>query len=341
MDRYDRQVRFSGFGESGQENLSRSTVMIMGAGALGTHAAELLTRMGVSKLITIDMDIVELTNLHRQTLYTEEDVELMKPKVEALKEKLQQINSDVEIKTLNTELSSHNIIGILKEHQPDIVIDAMDHFEIRFLINEACHKLDIPWVYGAAVGSKGSVYAIDFEGPCLKCLMATMPQTGESCEINGVLPPVITQTASLEVSEVIRFLSGEGFSKKLITIDTFGMNYRTMNIDALKNDDCTVCGQQKYEHLEKETFKPVQSNCGRVFTLRFDEGIFNDEVNGEIIKENRFVKFINYDGYEMTLFNDGRMNVYGLEGQDEAEALYREIADGLQANLNRDRKSVV
>src|SRR5690625_1720216 len=158
----------------------------------------------------------------------------------------------------------------------------MDHFEIRFLINEACHKLDIPWIYGAAVGSKGSVYAIDYEGPCLKCLMATMPQTGESCEINGVLPAVITQTAGFEVSEAIRFLSGEGFSKKLVTIDTFGINYRTMNIDALKDDDCIVCGQHKYEHLERETFRPVQSNCGRVFTLRFDESIFNEEMNGEV-----------------------------------------------------------
>src|SRR5690625_2446283 len=122
MDRYDRQVKFTGFGEAGQENLSRSAIMIMGAGALGTHAAELLTRMGAGKLIVIDMDIVELTNLHRQTLYTEEDVQLMKPKVEALKEKLEQINSEVEIKTLNTELNSHNIIGILQEHQPGIVI---------------------------------------------------------------------------------------------------------------------------------------------------------------------------------------------------------------------------
>ncbi|SOC40710.1 HesA/MoeB/ThiF family protein [Salinicoccus kekensis] len=330
MERYDRQVRFTGFGESGQEHLSQAAIMVMGAGALGTHAAELLTRMGAGKLIVIDMDIVELTNLHRQTLYTEEDVRLMKPKVEALKEKLQQINSEVEIKNINTELNSHNIIGILQEHQPDIVIDAMDHFEIRFLINEACHKLGIPWVYGAAVGSKGSVYGIDFNGPCLKCLMGTMPQTGESCEINGVLPPVITQTAGIEVSEAIRFLSGAGFSKKLITIDTFGMNYKTMNVDALKDENCGVCGQHKYDHLEKETFRPVQSNCGRVFTLRFDDEIFEEEMRGEIIKENHFVKFISYNGYEMTLFKDGRMNVYGLDGQEEAEELYKEIAGSLK-----------
>ena len=333
MDRYDRQVRFGAFGESGQQNLSNSSIMVMGAGALGTQVSELLTRMGAGKLIVIDMDIVEMTNLHRQTLYNEDDVKLMRPKVEALKQKLQEINSDVEIITLNTELASHNILGILKEHQPDIVIDSMDHFEIRFLINEACHKLNIPWVYGAAVGSKGSVYAIDFDGPCLKCLMNTMPATGESCEINGVLPPVITQTAGIEVSEAIRFLSGESFSKKLITIDTFGMNYKTMNIDGLKNEDCIVCGQHKYEHLETDTFMPVQSNCGRVYTLRFDDDIFDAGVPGTIVKQNRFVKFIAYNGYDMTLFKDGRMNVYGLDGQNEAEELYREVDRKLSVKL--------
>ena len=333
MDRYDRQVKFEGFGKDGQQSLRNSKIMVMGAGALGTQVSELLTRMGAGKLIAVDKDIIEMTNLHRQTLYTEEDVKLMKPKVDALKEKLQQINSEVEIITLNTELAPHNILKILKEHKPDIVIDSMDHFEIRFLINEACHKLNIPWVYGAAVGSKGSVYAIDSSGPCLKCLMDTMPATGESCEINGVLPPAITQTAGIEVSEAIRFLSGKGFSKKLNTIDTFGMNYKTMNIDALKDHDCLVCGQHKYEHLEKDTFRPVQSNCGRVYTLRFDDDIFHKEISGEIIKQNKFVKFITYNGYDMTLFKDGRMNVHGLDGQDEAERLYREIDGKLSVKL--------
>src|SRR5699024_3111913 len=100
MDRYDRQVKFRGFGGSGQEKLKQSTVMVMGAGALGTHVSELLTRMGAGQLVVIDMDIIEMTNLHRQTLYTEKDVQLMKPKVEALKEKLEEINSEVEIITL-------------------------------------------------------------------------------------------------------------------------------------------------------------------------------------------------------------------------------------------------
>lgn len=333
MQRYDRQMKFNSFGVSGQQNMMASTIMVMGAGALGTQVSELLTRMGAGRLIVIDMDIVEMTNLHRQTLYTEQDVERMTPKVEALKEKLQEINSDVDITTINSELDPHNISPMLEQYQPDMVIDSMDHFEIRFLINEACHKYNIPWIYGAAVGSKGSVYAIDFEGPCLKCLMELMPATGESCELNGVLPPVITQVASMEVSEAIRFLSGEGFSKKLISIDTFKMSYQTMNVDALKNDECEICEHSRYEQLERDTFMAVQPNCGNVYTLRFKDDIFHEEIPGSIIKQNQFVKFLSYKEYDMTLFKDGRMNVYGLNEQSEADHLYKEIINQVNTTV--------
>lgn len=329
MNRYDRQIKFNEFGMQGQENLLSSTIMVMGAGALGTHVSEMLARMGAGKLIIIDMDIVEMTNLHRQALYTEQDAERMLPKVEAVKEKLYGINSNVDITSLNTELKPDNISTILREYQPDIVIDGMDHFEIRFLINEACYNYNIPWVYGAAVGSKGSVYAIDFNGPCLKCLMETLPSTGESCEINGVLPPAVHLVASLEVSEVIRFLSHQGFSKKLITIDTFDMNYQTMNVDALKNNSCKVCEAGVYEQMNRESAPSVQSNCGNVYTFRFNKAIFNHDITGEVIKKNSFVKLIVYKKYHMTLFRDGRMNVHGLNEKEEADDLFQEIKNQL------------
>ncbi len=327
MERYDRQIKFNGFGENGQENLMSSTLMVMGAGALGTHVSEMLVRMGVGKLIIIDMDIVEITNLHRQALYTEKDAEHLTLKVDACKEKLCQINGNVEIVTINTELNSSNISTILKKYQPDIVIDSMDNFEIRFLINEACHKYDIPWVYGAALGSKGSVYGIDYKGPCLKCLMETLPLTGESCAINGVLPPVVSLIASIEVSEVIRYLSGRGFSKQLITVDTFKIGFQTINIDELENKDCEVCKKQVYEHLNKNLLTTVQSNCGSVYTLRFDESVFNQKLPGKTIRSSAFVKLMTYKKYKLTLFKDGRMNVYGISRKEEANALYHEITE--------------
>lgn len=333
MERYDRQIKFNSFGVHGQEKMMSSAIMVMGAGALGSHVSEMLTRMGAGRIIVIDMDIIEMSNLHRQTLYTEKDAERMRPKVEVLKERLGEINSDADIITVNIELDSNNISAILQKYQPDIVIDGMDHFEIRFLINEACHKYDIPWIYGAAVGSKGSVYGIDFKGPCLKCLMETMPTTGESCEINGVLPPVITQVASMEVSEAIRLLSRQGFSGKLISADSFKMDYRTMDAGPLKSESCKVCGQGIYELLDKNDFTAVQSNCGNVYTLRFHEDIFHGNFPGDVIRQNQFVKFISYKEYEMTLFKDGRMNVYGLSDVDDANILYREITNQINMRV--------
>jgi len=158
-----------------------------------------------------------------------------------------------------------------------------------------------------------------------------MPTTGESCEINGVLPPVITQVASMEVSEAIRFLSRQGFSGKLISADSYKIDYRTMDAGPLKSDSCKVCGQGIYELLNKNNFTAVQSNCGNVYTLRFNEDIFHDNFPGDVIRQNRFVKFISYKEYEMTLFKDGRMNVYGLGDVDDANILYKEIIN--QVNI--------
>lgn len=213
MSRYDRQTRFHPFGEDGQHQLSTSQILVFGAGALGSHIIDQLARMGANHLTVIDMDIVETSNLHRQTLYDEEDAYHLVAKVEAVKNKVSQINSEVTLTAYDVEVTSSNIEDIVSEINPDIIIDGMDNFKVRFLINEVCHKYEIPWVYGAAVGSKGTVYGIDYQGPCLKCLMQTIPETGESCAINGVLPPIVSIVASYEVAEVIRYLSGKGFSK--------------------------------------------------------------------------------------------------------------------------------
>ena len=218
MSRYERQTRFQPFGETGQAQLEQTKIMVLGAGALGSHIIDQLARMGAHQLAVVDMDIVELSNLHRQTLYDEQDAQHMTSKVEALKQKVFNINQHVHLKAYHQELLSTNIEDIIKDFQPDIILDGMDHFKIRYLINEVCHKLNIPWIYGAAVGSKGTIYGIDFTGPCLKCLLQQVPQTAESCAINGVLPPIISIVASYEVAEAIRYISGYGFSQQLITL---------------------------------------------------------------------------------------------------------------------------
>lgn len=332
MQRYHRQTRFSPFGENGQDALMHANILILGAGALGSHVAEQLARMGAHHLTIVDMDIVEVSNLHRQALYTEDDALNVIPKVHAVKEKIAHINSNVDVTTYYQEIDSTNIETLFQEVQPDIVIDGMDHFKIRYLINETCHKYQIPWVYGAAVGSKGTVYGIDFEGPCLKCLLKQMPSSGESCAINGVLPPVIAQVASYEVSEAIRYLSGHGFSRKLITLDAFNIDYKAMNVDVLKDASCEVCEHQHYTLLETKQQQQIESLCGKTYLFRYESSVFDyaEHFPGDIVKATSFAKLIKDGTYDITLFKDGRMNVYGIEDDDEAYQLYHSYLKALK-----------
>lgn len=327
MQRYDRQMKYHRFGENGQNQLQHTNILIFGAGALGSHVAELLARMGAEHLTIIDMDIVELSNLHRQALYDEQDAQHMLPKVYALQNKIKRINHNVQLHALNEEITSTNILNIMKDIQPDIVIDGMDQFDIRYLINEACHKSQIPWIYGAAVGSKGTVYGIDFNGPCLKCILSTVPNTGESCAINGVLPPVIQQVASYQVSELLRFVSGHGFSKKLITLDTFDITVKTTQIDQLKNQQCDVCERAHYQALNTSYKPSIENLCGDSYLFRFKPHVFQfaHYFPGNIVKENDYVKFIHNQDVNMTFFKDGRMNVRGINTPQHAEKLFKTL----------------
>lgn len=331
-ERYSRQIRYHDFGEEGQERLQKLHVMIMGAGALGSHSAEMLARMGVGQLTIIDMDIVDESNLHRQATYDESDAARMVPKVEALKTHLSLINSEVTITDVNQELTPSNIEAVLTEAQPDIVIDGMDHFEIRYLINEACHKLHIPWIYGAAVGSKGTVFGIDYTGPCLKCMLQTIPTTGESCAINGVLPPVVSQVTSMQVSELIRWVAGEGFSQKIMTFDCFNLKFNTFNAENLKDPQCPTCIRHNYELLHTQQKQSIEALCGDAFLFRFGTQIFEhvDYLPLNVTKSNHFVKLAHYGNYTMTIFKDGRTHVYGIKNQTQAKTVYNQLLKAIK-----------
>ncbi|PHK50112.1 ThiF family adenylyltransferase [Staphylococcus edaphicus] len=331
-ERYSRQIRYNAFSEYGQEQLQKLHVMIMGVGALGSHSAEMLVRMGVGRLTVIDMDIVDESNLHRQATYDESDVAHMLPKVEALKAHLNLINSNVAITALNQELTTSNIEAILYEQQPDIVLDGMDHFEIRFLINEICYKCNVPWIYGAAVGSKGTVFGIDYQGPCLKCMLRVIPTTGESCSINGVLPPNVSQVANMQVSELIRWVAGDGFSQKIMTFDCFNLKFNTFNAENLKDTQCPICVHHNYELLNTQQKQSVEALCGDVFLFRLGTKIFElvDYLPLNVTKSNHFVKLANYGDYTMTIFKDGRTHVYGIEDHKQAETIYHQLLKAIK-----------
>lgn len=332
MSRYERQTRFQPFGETGQAQLEQTKIMVLGAGALGSHIIDQLARMGAHQLAVVDMDIVELSNLHRQTLYDEQDAQHMTSKVEALKQKVFNINQHVHLKAYHQELLSTNIEDIIKDFQPDIILDGMDHFKIRYLINEVCHKLNIPWIYGAAVGSKGTIYGIDFTGPCLKCLLQQVPQTGESCAINGVLPPIISIVASYEVAEAIRYISGYGFSQQLITLDAFNIQHQSLNISQLKDDQCPVCHFQQYEVLNTKQNHTIEPLCGDSVRFRLPEHSFDyaSDFPGHMIKSTPFAKLFQHGELTFTLFKDGRMNVHGITEEIDVHALYHQLLKSIK-----------
>ena len=332
MSRYERQTRFQPFGEAGQAQLEQTKIMILGAGALGSHMVDQLARMGAHQLAVVDMDIVELSNLHRQTLYDEQDAQHMTSKVEALKQKVFNINQHVQLTAYHQELLSTNIEDIIKDFQPDIILDGMDHFKIRYLINEVCHKLNIPWIYGAAVGSKGTVYGIDFTGPCLKCLLQQVPQTGESCAINGVLPPIVSIVASYEVAEAIRYISGYGFSQQLITLDAFNIQHQSLNIRQLKDDQCPVCHFQKYDVLNDKLNHTIEPLCGDAVRFRLPAHSFDyaSDFPGHMIKSTPFAKLIQHKDLAFTLFKDGRMNVHGITEETDVHELYHQLLKSIK-----------
>ena len=198
--RYARQEILPEIGTNGQKRLSESTVTIVGVGALGTVSAALLTRAGIGKIILIDRDIVDESNLQRQALFTEADVG--KAKAIQAKEQLERINSDVSIEAYPEDLTDKNIATLV---HGDLIMDGTDNMETRFLLNDFAKKKHIPWVYGAAVQDRGSVMSITPSSPCLSCVFKGRKSL-ETCETAGVLNTIIYFIASLQVTKAIKIL---------------------------------------------------------------------------------------------------------------------------------------
>ncbi|MFM7151310.1 MAG: ThiF family adenylyltransferase, partial [Gemmataceae bacterium] len=236
LDRYSRQIRFHGMGESGQRKLLESRVTLCGCGALGTVLANVLVRSGVGHVRVIDRDFIEMSNLQRQVLFDEHDVRENLPKAEAAARKLAAINSSVHVEPVVTDIDRTNIEELCRD--ADLILDGTDNFEIRYLINDTAIKLDKPWVYGGCIGSHGQVMTIlPGQTPCLRCVFEAAPAPGEAgtCETAGVLAPIVNIIASLQATEAIKVLTGnlEAVNRDLIYLDIWDNIYRRIKIAPL------------------------------------------------------------------------------------------------------------
>jgi len=251
LDRYVRQTVFPAIGEPGQRRLLASSVAVIGCGGLGTHIADNLVRAGIGRIKLADRDCVELSNLQRQLLFDERDVADGSPKAVAAAQKLRAINSQVKVEPLAIDVSSDNVEDIIAD--VDLVLDGCDNFETRYLINDACVKHDIPWIYGGALASYGmSMNIIPHQTSCLRCVFPHMPPSGTAvtCATAGILASTVAIIAALECSEALKLLTGQGqLNQGLIHVDVWENSFELFSVER-QEQDCPACGKGRYEFLE-------------------------------------------------------------------------------------------
>jgi molybdopterin/thiamine biosynthesis adenylyltransferase len=334
LERYSRQMRFAGIGEDGQRRLLDSHVTLCGCGALGTVLANALVRAGVGHLRLVDRDFIETNNLQRQVLFDEHDVAENLPKAEAAARKLGAVNSSVHVEPVVTDIDRTNILALVQD--ADLILDGTDNFEIRYLINDVAVKLGKPWVYGGCIGSHGQTMTIlPGETPCLRCVFEAAPAPGEAgtCETAGVLSPIVNIVASYQATEALKILTGrkDQINRELIYVDVWENIQRRIKIAPLLGKvDCPCCRRLNFEWLEGEQGSHTTSLCGRnavqvtqrhASRLNFEELARHLEALGEV-SYNRFLLKFNADGYQFTVFPDGRAIIKGTSDVDKARTLY-------------------
>ncbi|MDQ3281710.1 MAG: molybdopterin-synthase adenylyltransferase MoeB [Acidobacteriota bacterium] len=250
MDRYARQITLPEIGTAGQEKLRRASVLIVGAGGLGSPVALYLAAAGVGTIGLVDFDRVDATNLHRQILYGTSSVG--RKKLEAARERLEDLNDEVRIVTHDARLTSENALEILRGY--DVVIDGTDNFATRYLVNDACVLLAKPNVYGSIYRFDGqvSVFATN-DGPCYRCLYPDPPppHTVPSCAEGGVLGVLPGVVGTLQATEAIKLITGAGetLAGRLLLFDALRMTFRTVKVRRRCDEHAKITHLIDYEEF--------------------------------------------------------------------------------------------
>ena len=331
-DRYSRQVLFPPIGRAGQEKLRGSRVLLVGCGALGASHAEMLSRAGVGRISIVDRDFVEFTNLQRQMLFKEADAVERLPKAIAAKNRIAEINSDTEVDAIVADVNNSNVESLIKGH--DVVLDGTDNFQTRYLVNDACVKLNIPWIYGAAVSSYGTTMTIlPGKTPCLRCVFDEMPDAGSSptCDTAGVIMPIIASVTAVQVSEALKILVGrrEDLHGSIVQIDIWQNEWRKIKLDE-RDPQCKTCVKREFEFLDARSKEFSAVLCGRdavqiapprPVSLELAELAKNLASVAEVQQNEYLVRFTAGD-HEITVFRDGRAIVKGTDDITAARSLY-------------------
>lgn len=331
MNRYHRQELLRQIGATGQQRFAQARVLLIGCGALGTVIADQLARAGIGFLRIVDRDLVEWTNLQRQVLFDESDARDATPKAIAAAKRLSAINSSIQIDARAADVDGANIESLIDGMH--LILDGTDNVETRYLINDAAVKHALPWVYGACVGTEGRAMAIvPGQSACLRCVFPQPPGPGElpTCDTTGVLAPVASIVASIQVTMAMMLLLGETSPTQLIRIDGWLPRFHITDTTDARREDCPTCGQRRFEWLERSLSSHGARLCGRNAVqvspdARFEMSL--DQLAQKIgtsvsVQRTPYLLRLRDDAIEVSIFPDGRAIVHGTSDPARARAIY-------------------
>jgi len=336
LDRYSRQIMLEEIGYQGQLKLKNSKVCVVGTGGLGNPITTRLAAMGVGTLRIVDRDVIELSNLHRQTMFDEDDVGQIK--VEVAAKKLQKLNPDCTIEALAVSVNDYTALEVIEGC--DVVIDALDSVNARYALNKACVKFGIPFVTGAAVGVSGQVFTIlPKESACYYCMFPSLDEDSmPTCSIEGVHPSILSLVGGLEVSEAVKIIIGKkpSLSERILHIDLENVDFTSTR--TFRAEECPVCGTGKLEETVKKELI-LEELCGRnqgkrtysiTPTDTFDIDV---EKITSIAKERGFTVdnqgdlglSMRTNDLSVSFMKKGSAVVVGPKDEDDAISLYKEL----------------
>ena len=329
-DRYSRQVAYSKIGAVGQERLSASSIAVVGIGALGTVIANCLARAGVGRLRLIDRDYVELSNLQRQSIFTEDDARSGLPKAEAAALRLAAVNSGIVIEPVIADVNGGSAERLLSG--VDVVVDGSDNFEVRYVVNDACLRLGIPWVYGGALMDSGvTMNILPGSGPCLRCLLPDPPAAGsqQTCASAGVLNMITGVIGSIEAAEAMKLALGSPEVRKtFLSINLWDSSFHEIEIG--RDAECPACTHGRFDFLGGPRGTCTVSLCGRDSVqvsppegtvVDFDAVAARLRPLGEV-KTSKFMLTFSSPRRDIRLFGDGRAIITGVSDESQAKSIY-------------------
>ena len=338
LEKYSRQVMLEEIGYEGQLKLKKAKACVVGVGGLGNPIVTRLVAMGIGTIRIVDRDVIELSNLHRQTMFDESDIGQVK--VEVAAKKLKKMNSDVIIEALPVSVNDYTALDVVEGC--DVVIDALDSVNARYSLNKACIKKNIPFVTGAAVGVSGQVFTIlPHKTACYHCIFPSLDENSmPTCSTEGVHPSILSIVGGIEVAEAVKIVIGRTptLANKLLYIDLDNLDFNTTVFN--KVDECPECGSGKHEELPKQELI-IEELCGRnrgkrTFSITPTKMIeidvpkitnFASEKGFKVQNQGELGLSISSNDIYVSFLKRGSAVIVGEKDEDSAIVLYKKLVN--------------